>query len=355
MSKRANKNTNNQAEDEDDGEIPQEYLRNTQDKGERLRIRTGYRTLIEDLNNKKHELVNPENNTLTEALEVANTLNKDVRTPREGALDSTAILTISSLARQQADNLNTDFVRFEPIEFAEKLVAFIQRENNAPSDSQSRISPDGWKNLGAAGQKLFSKNPPFHFMAGSFDRDVKERPQRNPNVKKITDKETIDKETIPKKMQSFDGSGGKNEATTAEVERVLDILQKLYKQTDENPICFFEFVLNPESFGQTIENIFYTSFLIKDGLAKTTLDEDNLPLIEPVENNEGERNKQQSKTRNHQTILSITPAEWKELIRVYQIEEPLIPTRDHTKPPAKKPLIESKTQNNTTPRVKGKK
>lgn len=50
MSKRANKNTNNQAEDEDDGEIPQEYLRNTQDKGERLRIRTGYRTLIEDLN-----------------------------------------------------------------------------------------------------------------------------------------------------------------------------------------------------------------------------------------------------------------------------------------------------------------
>ena len=43
-------------------------------------------------------------------------------------------------------------------------VAFIQRENNAPSDSHSRISPDGWKNLGAAGQKLFSKNPPFHFM-----------------------------------------------------------------------------------------------------------------------------------------------------------------------------------------------
>ena len=45
-----------------------------------------------------------------------------VRTPREGALDSTTILAISSLARQQADNLNTDFVRFEPVEFAEKLV-----------------------------------------------------------------------------------------------------------------------------------------------------------------------------------------------------------------------------------------
>jgi hypothetical protein len=32
--------------------------------------------------------------------------------------------------------------------------------------------------------------------------------------------------------QSFEDSGGKNEATTVEVERVLDILQKLYKETD---------------------------------------------------------------------------------------------------------------------------
>lgn len=38
------------------------------------------------------------------------------------------------------------------------------------------------------------------YRAGSFDRDVKERPQRNPNVKKGTEKETIDKETIPKKV-----------------------------------------------------------------------------------------------------------------------------------------------------------
>lgn len=354
MSKRSNRNGNSiEEEEDDDQDIPEEYLHSTQDKNERLRIRTGYRTLIEDLHKKKHELVNPESDHLKEALEVANTLNKDVRTPREGALDSTAILTISNFARQQADNLNTDFVRFEPVEFAEKLVSFIQRENSVPSGSRVRIPPDGWKNLGAAGQKLFSKNPPFHFMAGSFDRDVKLR-QRIKDPSNREKDNVADKETIPKKIQSFEDNGGKNEATTAEVERVLDILWKLYRETDENAICFFEFVLNPQSFGQTIENIFYTSFLVKDGLARVSLDEDSLPLIEPVENAE-EKGKQQQKSKNHQTILSITPAEWKELINVYKIEEPLIPTRDHISPPAKKPSIDAKVKNGSASRGKGKK
>ena len=43
-------------------------------------------------------------------------------------------------------------------------VSFIQRENNVPPNADVQIPPDGWRNLGAAAQKLFSKNPPFHFM-----------------------------------------------------------------------------------------------------------------------------------------------------------------------------------------------
>ena len=51
MSKRGNKNDSRSVEEEDDDDevIPEEYLHNTQDNSERLRIRKGYRTLIEDL------------------------------------------------------------------------------------------------------------------------------------------------------------------------------------------------------------------------------------------------------------------------------------------------------------------
>ena len=53
-----------------------------------------------------------------------------VRMPREGALDSATILMISNYARMKVDNLKTDFLKFEPIEYSEKLVSDMDFEVN---------------------------------------------------------------------------------------------------------------------------------------------------------------------------------------------------------------------------------
>ncbi len=37
--------------------------------------------------------------------------------------------------------------------------------------------------------------------------------------------------------------------------------------------------MDPESFGHTIENMFYVSFLVKDGHCRVFLDDDKLPVI----------------------------------------------------------------------------
>nr|XP_022286434.1 EP300-interacting inhibitor of differentiation 3-like isoform X2 [Crassostrea virginica] len=244
---------------------------------------------------------------------------KKLRMPREGALDSATILMISNYARMKVDNLKTDFLKFEPIEYSEKLISFINQ--GQPRQSQDvAISDQRWIRLGMASQKFFMKSPAFHFMAGSFERgEPVKKVRRAPDVQR-SDKENLsDKATIPKQMKSFDETE-KNEATTAEVEKLYDLLQKLYKETDCNPICYFGFVLHPESFSQTVENIFYTSFLIRDGLAKILLDDEKLPLIEPIQNPEQE--KQRKALPHKQAVISISPQEWRKLVDVFKTRYP---------------------------------
>lgn len=299
------------------------YLQN-QNKEERLRIRTGYRQLMGTLVEQKHDMINPESTSLTEALKTANDLNKDVKMPREGALDSATILMISNYGRMKVDNLKTDFLKFEPIEYAEKLISFVNQ--GQPRQSQDiAISYQGWINLGKASQKFFMKSPAFHFMTGSFERgEPVKKVRRAPDSQRLDKENLSDKATVPKQMKSFDESD-KSEATTAEVEKLLDLLQKLYRENERNPICYFEFVLHPESFSQTVENMFYTSFLVRDGLANIILDDEKLPLIEPVQNPEQE--KVRKSLPHKQAVVSLSPQEWKELVEVYKITDPLIPTR----------------------------
>ncbi|NXA73926.1 NSE4A protein, partial [Thryothorus ludovicianus] len=98
------------------------------------------------------------------------------------------------------------------------------------------------------------------------------------------------------------------EATEKEVERILRILQTHFENDPNTPISFFDFVIDPNSFARTVENMFHVSFLIKDGLARIKLDEDELPVIEPVKPSEGEEDVI-SGARN-QVVITLDQKEW---------------------------------------------
>jgi hypothetical protein len=51
---------------------------------------------------------------------------------------------------------------------------------------------------------------------------------------------------------------------------------------EKQKINFFEFVVDPQSFSQTIENIFHFSFLIKDGQAGLKVENDT-PFASPAQ------------------------------------------------------------------------
>ncbi|KAG7291704.1 hypothetical protein NEMBOFW57_001723 [Staphylotrichum longicolle] len=93
-------------------------------------------------------------------------------------------------------------------------------------------------------------------------------------------------------------------------------------------IDLVRFVVNPHSFGQTVENMFYVSFLIREGSVKLDFDDDDLPAIEPVRKDpSGEVNRSKAAMR-HQAIMSIDMATWRDIIDAFDIKEPMIPSRE---------------------------
>lgn len=54
-------------------------------------------------------------------------------------------------------------------------------------------------------------------------------------------------------------------------------LEKLLEEAGR--INLFRFVVNPHDFAQSVENIFYLSFLIRDGKVALETDEDGEPII----------------------------------------------------------------------------
>ena len=66
--------------------------------------------------------------------------------------------------------------------------------------------------------------------------------------------------------------------TDLKSERGKDMMKK-YRIADTGGVSLFDYVVNPQSFGQTVENLFYVSFLIKEGSFGILNDSDGLPTI----------------------------------------------------------------------------
>lgn len=106
--------------------------------------------------------------------------------------------------------------------------------------------------------------------------------------------------------------------TSNNVNAIYQILSQV------SPVNYFKFVTNPESFSQTVENIFYVSFLARSGVVGISTDSGQ-PILDlreapNVMNIEDVVNKKQ-------IIMGIDIKDWKEIIKTYNITESYIPTR----------------------------
>ncbi|XP_077992654.1 non-structural maintenance of chromosomes element 4 homolog A-like isoform X1 [Glandiceps talaboti] len=301
------------------------------DAMKRREIRHQYRSLITQTQNNRLDLIRPESTGLIDAMDTANSLFRQVKestATREAALDSQFLVLAASLGNQQAHQLHTDLVAFEPPEFAEKVVTFMcgrQIDIERNERQERRIPKGAWAKLGKEALPCFRRVPAFHFMLGSFERGEITKTKRSANRRRLSDKE-LGPKVQPQQLAKLEKN--QREVTTEEVEKILGILREVTLSDAENgvdPICFFQFVVNPHSYAQTVENLFHLSFLVADGHADVFLDEDGLPVVAPTEPYvEGQS---QERVEKQQVMITLDQDQWKEIKDAFEIERPIIPTR----------------------------
>ncbi|KAG7275666.1 hypothetical protein CRUP_009632 [Coryphaenoides rupestris] len=243
--------------------------------------------------------------------------------PREAALDAQLLVVTSDLGKERACQLFSEGLSFDPSVFAQHSLSFMghnllaDEDNDAEDGPTSRSLPhDAWHRLASRAERCFQSTPSFHFMYGLFQAEPPTPKPRVERQKKAPTRE--DKRIMPTLLNRMDESH--QEATEKEVERILGYLRHYHAQNPTEPISYYEFVINPHSFSRTVENIFHTSFLIRDGVARIYL-HDKLPCIGPVEDAASQPGES---SVGKQCIISISHKSWRELKEAFNITEALI-------------------------------
>ncbi|XP_010355594.2 EP300-interacting inhibitor of differentiation 3 [Rhinopithecus roxellana] len=308
-----------------EADIDPKLLELTPDEEKCRSIRRQYRQLMYCVRQNREDIVNSANNSLTEALEEANVLFDGVSRTREAALDAQFLVMASDLGKEKAKQLNSDLNFFNQLAFCDFLFLFggLNWMEGEPDDLSEcdNIALSFWKAMEKEATSWMVKAETFHFVFGSFKLEPSAPKPRLEHQKKVRKME--ENGNMPAKLRKLDLSSYP-EATEKNVERILGLLQTYFRKYPDTPVSYFEFVIDPNSFSRTVENIFYVSFIVRDGFARIRLDEDRLPILEPMNVNQmGEGNDSSCHGRK-QGVISLTLQEWKNIVAAFEISEAMI-------------------------------
>lgn len=161
-----------------------------------------------------------------------------------------------------------------------------------------------WRTLGIESTICYNAVPMSNFLAGPLDAIVPEREERQRQRRRPHENDNAGE---VQEMIGEDHQEG-NEDNLAEAENTRKALRNRLRQRqregDQQAVNGVQFLVNPQSFTQTVENIFHLSFLIKKGESKVTIS-DSLNL-EPIS-----RQEMQLQPRPTQAICRFTMRDWK--------------------------------------------
>ncbi|OBZ89268.1 Non-structural maintenance of chromosome element 4 [Choanephora cucurbitarum] len=266
--------------------------------------------LVQQTESRRELVAQDRGDKLYQIISKSNVLFENVKNTQEAVLDSRFMAITADINTQKVKNMSIGQENEVTLdEFVSKIIT--ASENGPKHIYRQRLD---WEHLGKIATKFSKKAHTTDFLLGPL---MVEKKQVN---RTKTTRLTKNKEDLVRPQQLKEGDIKKQENETSKnVNAIYKIL------TEVQPINYFKFVTNPESFSQTVENIFYVSFLARSGVVGID-DSTGQPILglRQVLNVESIEDVVSKK----QIIMGIDMNDYKAIIETYSITESVIPTRE---------------------------
>ncbi|SCV71310.1 BQ2448_2898 [Microbotryum intermedium] len=310
-----------------------------QRRAKERQLRAHYRSLGQSVQESRDNINETTVDSLGKQVERANKLFRNVTAPSEAVLDSRVLMAASDAGALKARQLKLDADAFDTDQFLVKLAHFMggsvmtpnqkskghgrsQTLDDERSSSQGAGRPLRWGRVGRVLASESRRAVVMDLMLGPLALEIKEKKARTQRARqKVDESQRVRPEEITRigVPQELIRAG----CAVSQIARILE-------SYGEEGIPYLSFVLNPHSFAQSVENIFYFSFLVRDGRAciEEEINQHSKHFGEiicyscdvPDGNNDVEGSKSQF-------VFELTQELWTEAIEVFGLQESAIPHR----------------------------
>ncbi|XP_073047453.1 non-structural maintenance of chromosomes element 4 homolog A-like [Primulina eburnea] len=233
---------------------------------ERRVLRSKYLVFKNRISDERDDISKVDADKFKSMIDEVDNLHQLVQKPREQVADAEALFDITNTLVSSVKAYRNEGMT--PSDFVSCLLRDFGQQGVASSSQDDVRNFIKWKEIGHMVSHVFRSAPGCCTMVGPMNTELKQR-KTVVHRKRTKPTEDIRPEELDDSVRKEKTDTDKNMAI------MFDILRR-------NRNCKLEnLILNRSSFAQTVENLFALSFLIKDGRAEVTVDEDGCHLVSP--------------------------------------------------------------------------
>ncbi|KAF5471297.1 hypothetical protein F2P56_011740 [Juglans regia] len=277
-------------------------------------LRSKYLAVMNLINDEREDITRADSDKFSTIIGEVERLHELVQKPREQVADAEALLGIANTLASSVKSHSNEGIT--PAEFVNCFLNEYGQSSRGVSSQENAKIMVRWKDIGVAVAPIFSKAYGCSTMTGPMNTELKQR-KMVVHRKRSKPAETAHPEEV-------DDTGGEGKTDTDKnMSTMFEILRKKKRVRLES------LILNRKSFAQTIENLFALSFLVKDGRAEITVQENGCHLVSP-RNAPAANSVMSGEVTYGHFVFRYDFRDWKLMMDAVSVGEELMPHRNNT-------------------------